>query len=309
MMDSADAIKKTNVRYFILFLIFVATTFNYVDRATLSIAAPAMRKELGFDAIDMGLAFSAFGWAYTGMQIPGGWLLDKYGARLVYGLGLLLWSVFTFAQGFVSHVAYAFVALFALRFLMGVAESPAFPANSRLTVMWFPSAERGLATAIFSSAQYFALAAFTPLMTWTLHAFSWHFIFFWTGAVGVLLGLFWLSFVREPRRHSRVNQAELDYIEAGGGLPNMGDRQTVVRWSDVRALVTNRMLIGIYIGQFCLTTSPGSSSPGSRPICSRRRACRSSRSAWWRRFRPSSASSAAWPAGPVRTGCCGAATR
>jgi ACS family glucarate transporter-like MFS transporter len=254
MTSVLAAARKTNARYVILALIFIVTTFNYVDRATLSIAAPAMRKDLAFDAVTMGLAFSAFGWAYTWMQLPGGWVLDKYGARVVYGVGLILWSIFTFMQGFVATFASAFVVLFGLRFLMGIAESPAFPANSRLTVMWFPNHERGFATAIFQSAQYFALAAFTPLMTWTLHSFSWHYIFFWTGAVGVLLGVFWLLYVREPRHHRGVNQAELDYIEAGGGLPNMGSEKAVVKWSDIKALVSNRMLVGIYIGQFCLTT-------------------------------------------------------
>lgn len=254
MTETIRAVGRTNARYVILFLIFVVTTFNYVDRATLSIAAPAMRKELGFDAVSMGLAFSAFGWAYTSMQIPGGWVLDKYGARVVYGVGLIVWSIFTFMQGFVGLVTWSFAALFALRFLMGIAESPAFPANSRLTVMWFPNHERAFATSIFQSAQYFALAAFTPLMTWTLAAHGWHFIFFWTGALGVVIGLFWLKWVREPRQHPGVNQAELDYIEAGGGLPTMGEKKTVVRWADVKALISNRMLIGIYIGQFCLTT-------------------------------------------------------
>ena len=69
MTETIRAVGRTNARYVILFLIFIVTTFNYVDRATLSIAAPAMRKELGFDAVSMGLAFSAFGWAYTSMQI------------------------------------------------------------------------------------------------------------------------------------------------------------------------------------------------------------------------------------------------
>ncbi len=254
MTAVTSALRSTRARYVILFLIFIVTTFNYVDRATLSIAAPAMRAELGFDAITMGLAFSAFGWAYAAMQIPGGWVLDRYGARFVYGIGLILWSILTFMQGFVGLVGSAFAALFLLRFLMGIAESPAFPANSRLTVMWFPNHERGFATAIFQSAQYFALAAFTPLMTWTLHYFSWHYIFFWTGGVGIILGIFWLVWVREPRQSKGVNQAELDYIEAGGGIPSMGEQRTSVKWIDVKALITNRMLIGIYIGQFCLTT-------------------------------------------------------
>ena len=73
--------KPSRVRFTILIFLFLATVFNYVDRATLSVAAPFMSKELGFDAVTMGWAFSAFGWAYVAMQIPGGWLLDKFGLR------------------------------------------------------------------------------------------------------------------------------------------------------------------------------------------------------------------------------------
>lgn len=248
------AVKKTNVRYVILAMIFLVTTFNYVDRATLSIAAPAMTKELGFDAVSMGLAFSAFGWSYTSLQIPGGWVLDKYGARVVYGMGLILWSIFTFIQGFVGFFGYAFIALFALRFLMGIAETPAFPTNSRLTVMWFPTHERGFATSIYQSAQYFALAAFTPIMAWILHSFSWHYIFFWCGGIGVVLGFVWLKYVQDPKNHKGVNQAELDYIQAGGGIANLGDKKSSVKWSQVRTLINNRMMLGVYLGQFCLTT-------------------------------------------------------
>lgn len=258
-----DIPRRTNVRYLILGLIFLVTTFNYVDRATLSVAAKAMSAELKFDAATMGWAFSAFGWAYTCLQIPGGWFLDKYGARLVYGIGLLLWSVFTFLQGFVGFTGQgmviggfsaAFVSLFALRFLMGVAEAPAFPANSRLTVMWFPTNERGLATAFFQTAQYFALAVFTPIMTWILSSWSWHYVFFWAGTCGVFLAAFWLIYVQEPRKHKSVNAAELDYIEAGGGLPNIGATKARIRWADAKQLLCNRMMIGVYIGQFCLTT-------------------------------------------------------
>ncbi len=78
-------IKRTNVRYSILVFLFLATVFNYADRATLSVVAPIMSKELGFDPEALGLAFSVFGISYVALQIPGGWLLDKYGSRLVYG--------------------------------------------------------------------------------------------------------------------------------------------------------------------------------------------------------------------------------
>jgi MFS transporter, ACS family, glucarate transporter len=245
---------RTNVRYLILAMIFIVTVFNYVDRATLSIAAPAMRVDLGFDAVTMGIAFSAFGWAYTSMQLPGGVILDRFGSRLVLGMSLVIWSTFTFLQGFVDLFSSAFLALFVLRFMMGVAESPAFPANNRLTVMWFPRHERGLATAIFQSAQYFALAAFTPLMVLLLNSFGWQHVFFWTGGAGILIGLLWFRFVHEPRRDKRVNQAELDYIEAGGGLPDMGEIKTPFSWARLRAISANRMMAGIYLGQFCLTS-------------------------------------------------------
>ncbi|CAJ0691685.1 putative glucarate transporter [Ralstonia edaphis] len=246
---------RTGVRWFILSMIFIVTVFNYVDRATLSIAAPAMRHDLGFDAMAMGIAFSAFGWAYTAMQIPGGLLLDRFGARIVLGVSLLTWSALTFLQGYVHlFAASAFIVLFALRFLMGIAESPAFPCNSRLTVMWFPTQERGLATSVFQSAQYFALAAFTPIMTFTVSTWGWQYVFFTTGAVGVLLGLVWLRVVREPSRHARVNAAELQYISTGGGLPTMTDGPSPFSWRQLKAISANRMMVGIYIGQFCLTS-------------------------------------------------------
>jgi len=254
MGGTVEGIKKTHVRYFILAMLFIVTTFNYVDRATLSMAAPAMSKDLGFDAATMGWALSAFGWAYTALQIPGGWVLDKFGARLVYGLGLFLWSAFTFMQGFVGWVSFAFIALFALRFLMGIAEAPAFPANARITATWFPTNERGFASAIFNSAQYFALAAFSPLMGWTLYAFGWPSIFFWTGIVGMVIAVYWFKVIRDPKNHPAVNQAELDYIQAGGGLADIGDKKTQIKWSYVQALISNRLMIGVYLGQFCLNT-------------------------------------------------------
>ncbi|MBA1258062.1 MAG: MFS transporter [Pseudomonas oryzihabitans] len=246
--------RRTHVRYLVLAMIFLVTVFNYVDRATLSIAAPAMRHDLGFDAVAMGLAFSAFGWAYTAMQIPGGIVLDRFGSRLVLGASLILWSALTFLQGYVEFFSSALLALFVLRFLMGVAESPAFPANNRLTVMWFPRQERGLATAIFQSAQYFALAVFTPLMVILLNQFGWEHVFFWTGGAGILIGLLWFATVQEPRHDKRVSQSELDHIEAGGGLPDLGDTRAPFSWRTFKAISGNRMMLGIYLGQFCLTT-------------------------------------------------------
>ena len=90
---------KTNIRYWILVTLFVVTTINYVDRATLSMAAPMMGRQLKIDAVAMGYVFAAFGWSYAALQIPGGWLLDRFGSRLVYGVALLVWSLLNSPAG------------------------------------------------------------------------------------------------------------------------------------------------------------------------------------------------------------------
>src|ERR1700761_5680227 len=120
--DTAATRRATHIRYFIVFMLFMSTAINYADRATLSIAGPAASKSLGLDPVAMGYVFSAFGWAYVLAQLPGGWLLDRYGTKRVYTVSLVAWSIFTFLQGFVGNfgVVYAVVALFALRLLVGL---------------------------------------------------------------------------------------------------------------------------------------------------------------------------------------------
>ncbi|MEH7748337.1 MFS transporter, partial [Neobacillus drentensis] len=115
MQELKAITKKTNVRYLTLAILFITTAVNYIDRSALSVAAPVMNKDLQLDAVSLGIAFSAFNWAYAFLQIPGGWLLDRFGARIVYGVGLFLWSLFTFFQGWVS----GFLMLFILRFVVG----------------------------------------------------------------------------------------------------------------------------------------------------------------------------------------------
>jgi ACS family glucarate transporter-like MFS transporter/ACS family D-galactonate transporter-like MFS transporter len=122
--SSANVAKRTKVRYAILLLIFVITTFNYADRATLSVTGSAMRAEFGFDAIRMGYIFSAFSWAYVASQLPAGWLLDRFGARRVYAASIFFWSLFTLLQssiGLLGSAAAAVTGLFVLRFAMGAA--------------------------------------------------------------------------------------------------------------------------------------------------------------------------------------------
>ena len=83
-VSRAVAADRSRTRYWILAMLFIVTTVNYADRATLSITGPAIKQEFGFSDLQMGYIFSAFSWAYVMAQIPGGWLLDRFGARRVY---------------------------------------------------------------------------------------------------------------------------------------------------------------------------------------------------------------------------------
>jgi ACS family glucarate transporter-like MFS transporter len=252
--------RPTRVRYMIIALIFLITSINYADRATFSIAGNAAGDELGLSPVQIGLIMSAFAWAYVLAQIPGGALLDRFGTKRVYAAAIAIWSIFTAIQGTVGLlVGLPVVAtLFALRFLVGIAEAPSFPGNARLVAAWFPGAERGTASAIFNSAQYFSLVAFAPLMGWLVHSFGWRAVFWVMGGLGVFASLIFLRFIHSPARHPSVNQAELDHIQAGGGLIQMDEggakagQAPTFTWSNIRQLLANRMMLGIYLGQYCI---------------------------------------------------------
>ena len=253
------ATAPTRVRYWIVALLFFATTINYADRASLSIVGTSLSAELKLDAVAMGYVFSAFGWAYVLGQLPGGWLLDRFGSRRVYISSLLAWSAVTLLQGLVGWLSAgtAVATLFALRFALGLAESPSFPGNSRIVAAWFPNAERGTASAIFNSSQYFSLVLFSPIMGWITHALGWKYVFFIMGGVGIGFTFVLRRFIHGPKDDPRVNAAELAHIEGGGALVNLDEKRAAgggPTWRQVRQLLSSRMLVGVYLGQYCITT-------------------------------------------------------
>ncbi|MGK2912010.1 MAG: MFS transporter [Sphingobium sp.] len=258
--DHTATQKPTRIRYRIIALIFLITTINYADRSTFSIAGNAAAGELGISPVQTGFILSAFAWAYVLGQIPGGALLDRFGTKRIYAGAIAIWSLFTATQGLVGLVTGLSVVatLFALRFLVGLAEAPSFPGNARLVAAWFPGPERGTASAIFNSAQYFSLVAFAPLMGWLVHSFGWRSVFWVMGALGLAATAVFLRYIHSPARHPAINAAELAHIEAGGGLIHMEDagggpaKASTFTWVNVKQLLANRMMIGIYIGQYCI---------------------------------------------------------
>ncbi|MEE7530087.1 MFS transporter [Klebsiella huaxiensis] len=251
--------KKTHARYYILFMITLVLTLATGDRATLSVAGPEMQKELGITAVEIGYLFSAFSWAYVISMTPAGWVADKVGSKRAMFLGILLWSVMTVFMGLVSYVTFVVPALLILRFLLGVCESPVGPSAGRIIAAWFPSQERGVAGAIFNSAQYASLAIFTPLMAWLCHAFGWDHVFIVMGVIGIIIAFCWSKFFYVPTKHPGINNEEMEYLKEGGALVEL-DTATHVKgerkrtgWQEIGQLFKSRMLIGIFIGQYCIS--------------------------------------------------------
>ncbi|MET0660995.1 MAG: MFS transporter [Steroidobacteraceae bacterium] len=237
--------QRSRARLTVLALISFGTMLNYLDRAVLGVAAPAMTAELHIDAVYMGVVFSAFSWTYAAAQIPGGAFLDRVGVRIAYFCSVWLWSLFTLLQGFAGGL----VSLLICRLGLGVAEAPCFPSNSRILNTWFPQHERARATSVYSVGQYFGLAFLSPLLFWTVAEAGWRALFIGAGGIGILFAFWWLRVYREPQDSLTVNRAELAYIEAGGGVTQVGST-TAFKWRNIGRLLRHRQILGASIGQF-----------------------------------------------------------
>ncbi|MFC0408359.1 MFS transporter [Roseomonas elaeocarpi] len=254
-LDSSTA---TRSRYLIVALLFITGVVNYLDRTNLSITAPSLSQELGVDTATMGWLFSAFGWTYVALQIPGGWLADKVHPKLLYPLVILFWSLATLCLGFVGGLA----SLVVLRLAVGAFEAPSYIMNNRIVTTWFPERERASTVGIYTSAQYVGLGFLTPALIWCEVTYGWRSVFLVTGVLGLILAVIWVAMYRDPARFRGTNAAEVELIRAGGGIPDLSTRiearaatKAKFSWRDLGIVLSRRKLWGMYIGQFCMLAS------------------------------------------------------
>jgi len=241
----AVSARRSHARYTIMALLAVGTMINYLDRAVLGIAAPSLAKDLVLSATMMGLVFSAFSWTYAFAQVPGGILLDRLGTKLTY-----FWSVTTWSLCIALHAATTGLGtLLGVRLGLGICEAPCFPTNSRVVGTWFPQRERARATSIYTVGEYVGLAFLAPVLYWIVATFGWRALFVVVGIAGLVFALVWWAKYREPKA-SRANQAELEFIESGGGLVSSPNRGADFSWLSVRKLMSYRQMWGACLGQF-----------------------------------------------------------
>lgn len=243
--------KSTKKRYSILFLVFITVVINYLDRSNISIAAFAIREELGLSTIQMGVIFSAFAWTYSVLQIPGGIMVDKVKARVLYPIILALWSLATLIQGFINSLS----AFIGLRAAIGVFETPSYPLNNKIVTSWFPENERASAIAVYTSGQFIGLAFLTPVLVLIQDNLGWRGLFIVSGIIGIVWAIIWYLFYRDPNKHKKVNKQELLYIKDGGSLVEGSSEEKEVQKftiEDFKHAFKHRKLWGVYIGQFCI---------------------------------------------------------
>ena len=230
----------TKTRYTLLYFACALSVITYIDRVCIASSAPAIRADLGLDAVRMGWVFSAFTFAYAVFEIPTGWMADVFGPRKTLMRIVLWWSAFTAASG----LAWNFVSLVVARFLFGAGEAGAYPSISRSFSRWFPVTERGAAHgAVFMSSRLGA-AATPPLVILIISAAGWRVSFWIFGSLGVVwTALWWYWFRDDPAAHESVSADELALIVSG--TPSTPGN---VQWRDLLDL----NLLCICLMYFCI---------------------------------------------------------
>jgi MFS family permease len=170
-------------------LVMLAGAVNYLDRTTLSVAAPLIGAELHLTPARMGLLLSAFLWAYALAQAPAGALADRLGARPLLGGALMLWSAAQAATGLAGNLAQLTVA----RLVLGVGEAPQWPVGAKVVRTWIAPGRSGLATGLFNSASTLGPAIAPPIVTALMLAFGWRGAFLATGLIGLAAAVLWIG--------------------------------------------------------------------------------------------------------------------
>ena len=198
-----------NVRREVLFGLFLLSTITYLDRVCINSAGPEMQRDLGLSTTQWGYVVGAFLLTYGAFEVPGGWLGDRFGPRLILTCIVVWWSVFTALTGAVR----GYVSLLIVRALFGAGEAGAYPNASCVVSRWFPPRERGRAQGVVWMAGRIggALSPFLvyPLIQW----WGWRSVFYAFSAPGVVWAVWWRRSFRDyPRDNPRVTAAEQNLI-------------------------------------------------------------------------------------------------
>jgi MFS family permease len=233
-------------RFFIVIFLFFNVIINFVDRVNLSIAAPVIAKQFQWDSATMGWIFSAYLWTYTICLIPAGWLVDRKGTRLISSLSIVVWSASAMLTGTVTN----FTNMIAVRLGLGVGESAAMPACNKVIRQWFPSGERGFATAIFHSGVFVSVVIANPFVAWLVLHSGWRWSFVIVGAFGFIWLFVWLRWFELPEKCSWLPDHERELILRNRDYP--ADVAHSNLWAVTGILLRQKTMWGLALTEGCV---------------------------------------------------------
>ena len=199
-------------RYILIAILFFHTVNTYMDRVCIASAKGDIIRDLGISDQMMGWIFGIFAVGYALFQVPSGWFADRFGPRKGLTIVVSFWSTFTMLTG----AAYSALSMLVYRFIFGVGEAGAFPGATRAFYRWLPVKERGIAQGINFSGSRIGAAISYFIMPVLISLIGWRLTFVANGLVGIVWATIWLLWFRDnPKDNSKINDAELDYIEQG----------------------------------------------------------------------------------------------
>ena len=224
-------------RWAIVVLLAVASIVAYIDRVNLSVALIDVdfKTFFGLSNTDRGLANSAFFWSYAALQIPAGWIVDRYGSKRPIAMGFAVWSILTAATSLTT----GFSMLFAIRMLLGVAEAVIHPASMRWIRFNFPEKQRGLAIGLFMSGSKFGPAIGAVAAAWLIESHGWRAMFLILGLGSLIWLVPWILCVKNDRATGSIDQSAAVAAQAAAEHVPM------------RRLFASPVLWGTIIGTFC----------------------------------------------------------
>jgi len=236
------AVRPTRGRYAVLLFVYLAAFITYLDRVCMSVAAPAMQRDLGLSQIQFAWVFTVFYIAYGVFEMPTAWLGDRWGQRRMLIRIVGCWSLFTILTGLARSLA----TLLMTRTVFGAAEAGAFPTLSRALSRWFPRDERSRANGIMWMGARSGGALAPPIAVALMAIIGWRYTFAVFGAVGFIwCAVCWFWYREEPADHPSVNHEELRLIRSGAAPPPQAGEP--VPW---KTLLLNPTMLALFASYF-----------------------------------------------------------
>jgi MFS transporter, ACS family, D-galactonate transporter len=245
-------IKPTNVRWQVFFALLILGTVNYIDRAVLSVAMPEIQRDLNLGPASIGIILSSFFWGYALMQIPSGWIADRYRPDKLVAISAVLWGIFQMFTGFISS-SKIFITL---RVLLGMSEAPMYPSGAKLQSIWLTSKERGRGASILDCGGPLGSAIGGPLIVVFMAWFGgWRGALIGAGILTIIIAwVVWKVIKGGPDKNPRVNEAERRYIADALAKEYEETRNHTNKTVGAKAYLKNRTFWFMCLGFYSINT-------------------------------------------------------